>query len=211
MHLTVLPGSAVRNRADRRGPPRRPTSPRTSTRRARLPGDHPGSHLARPRRGPAGRDAAGRSRDQVLARWCTPDDLRAAARPPAGRSRVGQGAGGAAGRRSAVGVADGVGAPLARARPAGTARVRCCSTSVARRRRTVSAAGPTSPGRPRVGCCVEFDGDLHRDRAVFVADLRRQNRLVAAGWTVLRYTSARRPRPRRSTSSQRRSAAAPGW
>ncbi|WNV74506.1 endonuclease domain-containing protein [Geodermatophilus sp. DSM 44513] len=37
---------------------------------------------------------------------------------------------------------------------------------------------------------VEFDGDLHRERAVFVGDLRRQNRLVAAGWTVLRFSSA---------------------
>jgi very-short-patch-repair endonuclease len=37
---------------------------------------------------------------------------------------------------------------------------------------------------------VEFDGDLHRDRGVFVADLRRQNRLVAEGWIVLRFTSA---------------------
>jgi len=37
---------------------------------------------------------------------------------------------------------------------------------------------------------VEFDGDVHRERDVFVNDLRRQNRLVAAGWTVLRFTSA---------------------
>ncbi len=37
---------------------------------------------------------------------------------------------------------------------------------------------------------VEFDGDGHRERDVFVDDLRRQNRLVAAGWTVLRFTSA---------------------
>ncbi len=37
---------------------------------------------------------------------------------------------------------------------------------------------------------VEFDGDLHRDRETFVNDLRRQNALVAAGWTVLRFTSA---------------------
>ncbi|MGY1609877.1 MULTISPECIES: DUF559 domain-containing protein [unclassified Geodermatophilus] len=37
---------------------------------------------------------------------------------------------------------------------------------------------------------VEFDGDVHRERDVFVSDLRRQNRLVAAGWTVLRFTSA---------------------
>ena len=37
---------------------------------------------------------------------------------------------------------------------------------------------------------VEFDGNVHRERDVFVSDLRRQNRLVAAGWTVLRFTSA---------------------
>jgi very-short-patch-repair endonuclease len=37
---------------------------------------------------------------------------------------------------------------------------------------------------------VEFDGDGHRDRDVFVNDVRRQNRLVAAGWVVLRFTSA---------------------
>jgi hypothetical protein len=37
---------------------------------------------------------------------------------------------------------------------------------------------------------VEFDGEVHRDRRVFVEDLRRQNGLVLAGWTVLRFTSA---------------------
>jgi hypothetical protein len=37
---------------------------------------------------------------------------------------------------------------------------------------------------------VEFDGDVHRERDVFVNDLRRQNRLVAEGWIVLRFTSA---------------------
>jgi very-short-patch-repair endonuclease len=37
---------------------------------------------------------------------------------------------------------------------------------------------------------VEFDGDLHRDRRVFVDDLRRQNRLIAEGWIVLRFSSA---------------------
>jgi hypothetical protein len=37
---------------------------------------------------------------------------------------------------------------------------------------------------------VEFDGDVHRQRRVFVDDLRRQNGLVLAGWTVLRFTSA---------------------
>jgi very-short-patch-repair endonuclease len=37
---------------------------------------------------------------------------------------------------------------------------------------------------------VEFDGNVHRERGVFVQDVRRQNALVAAGWTVLRFTSA---------------------
>jgi hypothetical protein len=37
---------------------------------------------------------------------------------------------------------------------------------------------------------VEFDGDVHRERKTFVEDRRRQNRLVAAGWIVLRFTSA---------------------
>jgi hypothetical protein len=37
---------------------------------------------------------------------------------------------------------------------------------------------------------VEFDGSVHRDPDVFVQDLRRQNRLVAAGWTILRFSGA---------------------
>lgn len=37
---------------------------------------------------------------------------------------------------------------------------------------------------------IEFDGDVHRERRVFVDDLRRQNGLVLAGWVVLRFGSA---------------------
>ena len=37
---------------------------------------------------------------------------------------------------------------------------------------------------------AEFDGDVHRERDVFVKDVRRQNLLVAERWTMLRYTSA---------------------
>lgn len=37
---------------------------------------------------------------------------------------------------------------------------------------------------------VEFDGDVHRDRQVFVKDLRRQNGLVLDGWVILRFSSA---------------------
>jgi very-short-patch-repair endonuclease len=43
---------------------------------------------------------------------------------------------------------------------------------------------------PEAKVLVEFDGDLHRDRDVFVHDLRRQNQLIAEGWTVLRFSSA---------------------
>jgi hypothetical protein len=43
---------------------------------------------------------------------------------------------------------------------------------------------------PRRRVLVEFDGDIHRTRDVFVNDLRRQNGLVLAGWVVLRFTSA---------------------
>ena len=43
---------------------------------------------------------------------------------------------------------------------------------------------------PERRVAVEFDGEVHRDRRVFVADLRRQNGLVLADWTVLRFTSA---------------------
>jgi very-short-patch-repair endonuclease len=60
--------------------------------------------------------------------------------------------------------------------------------------RLVRGAGRTSPRGdlvwPEHRLLVEFDGDLHRDRDVFVDDLRRQNRVVLDGWTVLRFSSA---------------------
>jgi very-short-patch-repair endonuclease len=59
----------------------------------------------------------------------------------------------------------------------------------------VRSAGGVLVGRadlawPDRKVLVEFDGNVHRERAVFVNDVRRQNALVAAGWTVLRFTSA---------------------
>jgi very-short-patch-repair endonuclease len=53
-----------------------------------------------------------------------------------------------------------------------------------------SALGRADLAWPDRRVLVEFDGDVHRERDVFVNDLRRQNRLVATGWTVLRFTSA---------------------
>jgi hypothetical protein len=51
----------------------------------------------------------------------------------------------------------------------------------------VAAADMAWPARKVL---VEFDGDVHRERKAFVRDRRRQNRLVAAGWVILRFTSA---------------------
>jgi len=51
----------------------------------------------------------------------------------------------------------------------------------------VAAADMAWPGNKVL---VEFDGEVHRERKTFVNDRRRQNRLVAAGWIVLRFTSA---------------------
>ncbi len=42
----------------------------------------------------------------------------------------------------------------------------------------------------RLRIAIEFDGAVHRAADVFANDLRRQNRLVNAGWTVLRFSGA---------------------
>jgi uncharacterized protein DUF559 len=71
--------------------------------------------------------------------------------------------------------------------------------TVPRRGRVRSRADRVAGGRflgrvdlawPEQRVAVEFDGEVHRDRRIFVDDLRRQNGLVLAGWTVLRFTSA---------------------
>lgn len=43
---------------------------------------------------------------------------------------------------------------------------------------------------PRLRIAIEFDGAVHREADVFAKDLRRQNLLVNAGWTVLRFSGA---------------------
>lgn len=44
---------------------------------------------------------------------------------------------------------------------------------------------------PALGLAVEIDGRLHEeDRSIFETDRYRQNNLVSAGWTVLRFTYA---------------------
>jgi len=43
---------------------------------------------------------------------------------------------------------------------------------------------------PSLRVAVEFDGDVHRERRVFVRDLRRQNGIILAGWQLLRFSSS---------------------
>lgn len=44
-------------------------------------------------------------------------------------------------------------------------------------------------GWPRYGVAVEYEGDLHRERQRFRADIRRRERLEDAGWTIIRLTA----------------------
>lgn len=50
--------------------------------------------------------------------------------------------------------------------------------------------GQVDPAWPDAEALVEFDGDVHGERRVVVDDLRRQNGLALAGWTILRFSSA---------------------
>ncbi|MDQ3716991.1 MAG: endonuclease domain-containing protein [Actinomycetota bacterium] len=43
---------------------------------------------------------------------------------------------------------------------------------------------------PQHMIAIEYDGAVHRNSDVFIQDLRRQNRLVAAGWSVLRFSGS---------------------
>jgi very-short-patch-repair endonuclease len=183
-HLTVPPGSRARNRRDRRLH-RGQLAPEDVERRWSLPVTTPARTW---------RDLAGvlppaallAVTDQLLDVLCTPGDLaQALADRPGGR--------GADRARRVLPVAD--------------PRVDSPMESVLRW--LLHRAGLPAPvlqfpvhdhagrfiGRadmawPDSKVLVEFDGDVHRDRAVFVGDLRRQNRLVAAGWMVLCFTSA---------------------
>jgi very-short-patch-repair endonuclease len=124
--------------------------------------------------------------DQVLARLCTRDELAAELRHrPTGRGS-------------------------ARARlvlPLGDGRAESPMESVVRW--LIHAAGLPAPvlqyrvldavgrflGRadlawPEHKLLVEFDGDGHRERRVWVKDLRRQNGLVIGDWRLLRFSSA---------------------
>ncbi len=55
---------------------------------------------------------------------------------------------------------------------------------------TGARVGAVDLAWPEHRVMVEFDGEVYRDRRTSVDDLRRQNGLVLAGWTVLRSSSA---------------------
>ncbi len=184
VHLTVDPGSAIRARADR-----------CVHRTARVPGDvtsRRGQPLTTPQR--TWRDLAGVLQppallavtDQLLVRLCSQQDLSDALdRRPGGR--------GAKRARDVLPLADArAGSPMESVLrwllheaglPAPVLQYRIVDAAG----RVVAVVDMAWPERRLV---VEFDGDVHRERDVFVRDLRRQNGLVLTDWSVLRYTSA---------------------
>jgi Protein of unknown function (DUF559) len=122
----------------------------------------------------------------MVAGGCTPASLAAALhRRPSGR--------GGARARAVLGVADALaGSPME-----SVLRWSLLEAGLPRPvlQHVVTDASGRFAGRadlawPAHRVLVEFDGEVHRERDVFVSDLRRQNRLVAAGWTVLRFSSA---------------------
>ncbi|WP_137161533.1 DUF559 domain-containing protein [Blastococcus sp. CCUG 61487] len=184
VHLTVPPGSRARNRRDRRLH-RSPLGPEDVERRW-------GVAVTTPAR--TWRDLAAvlppdrllAVTDQLLQALCVPAELeQALARAPIPRGSVRA--------REVLAVADPhVDSPM-------ESIVRWLLHAAGLPRPTLQFRALDDQGRqigfgdlawPDRKVLVEFDGDVHRERSVFVRDLRRQNRLVLAGWTVLRFTSA---------------------
>jgi hypothetical protein len=184
VHLTVTTGSAVRARADRHIH-RIPLTTEDVARWA-------GFAVTTPAR--TWRDLAGvlvpaallAVTDQLLDRWCSRADLeQQLGHRPSGR--------GAARARHVLPVADrSAESPMESVlrwlihdaglpRPLLQHEVRDVDGSL---------LGRADLAWPEHKVLVEFDGDVHRDRDVFVKDVRRQNQLVGAGWVVLRFTSA---------------------
>jgi very-short-patch-repair endonuclease len=182
VHLTVATGSAVRARADRsihRGPLGagevverlgfRLTTPQRTWRdlAATLP---PPALLA--------------VTDQVLAHWCSRSELsQQLDLRPSGR--------GSARARSVLPVAD----PRAESPMESVLRWVLHAAGLPAPELQHVIGTPVGTFRadlawPESKVLVEFDGAVHREQRVFVEDLRRQNALVAAGWTVLRFSSA---------------------
>jgi hypothetical protein len=184
IHLTVSTGSAVRARSDR-SIHRSPLTPEETTALDGFPITTP-ARTWRDLAAVLERPALLAVTDQLLGRRCTSEDLqRQLELRPSGR--------GAARARDVL--------------PLGDRRAESPMESWTRW--LVHEAGLPMPDLQRdlhdengwfIGradfvwedqkVLVEFDGDHHRDRKTFVDDVRRQNALIAAGWTILRFTSA---------------------
>ena len=184
IHLTVATGSAVRARADRHIH-RIPLAAEDVSRWAGLPVTTPARtwrDLAGVLPGPALLAVS----DQVLDRLCTRAELEHQLdRRPSGR--------GSARARAVLPLAN----PLAESPMESVLRwsIHEAGLPAPVLQHEIRDAAGALLGRadlawPDRKVLVEFDGDVHRERDVFVNDVRRQNRLVAAGWIVLRFTSA---------------------
>ncbi|GAA3181523.1 hypothetical protein GCM10010531_39650 [Blastococcus jejuensis] len=184
VHLTVSTGSAVRGRADRCAH-RVPFSDEDVVRLDGFPVTTPARtwrDLAMELQPPALLAVT----DQLLLRRCTRDDLLAElVRRPTGR--------GAARARAVLPVAD----PRAESPMESVLRwlLHEARLPTPDLQHVITSPGGRFLGKADLAwveekVLVEFDGDLHRDREVFVRDLRRQNRLVGEGWVILRFSSA---------------------
>ncbi len=184
VHLTVATGSAVRARSDR-VIHRSPLEPGEVTSRL-------GCTLTTPER--TWRDLAAvlpppallAVTDQLLDLWCTRRDLaRQLELRPSGRGSARARVVLPLGDRRAGSPMESVLRWLLHAAGLPAPELQFVISTVAG-----EFVGATDMAWPDRKVLVEFDGNVHRDRRVFVNDLRRQNRLVAEGWTVLRFTSA---------------------
>lgn len=182
--LTVPMSSRSESRRDRRVH-RTPLPEQDCTRRGALPVTTP-ARTWRDLAGLLARPALLAVTDQFLARWVTREELAGQLRSrPSGR--------GSARARDVLPIAD----PRAESPMESVLRwlvheagLPAPDLQYVVRDDTGSVLGRADLAWPDRRVLVEFDGDVHRERNVFVRDLRRQNRLVAAGWTVLRFTSA---------------------
>ena len=184
LHLIAATGSAVRNRADR-CIHRVPLDPDEITQLDGFPVTTP-SRTWRDLAAVLSEPALLAVTDQLLVRLCTPEGLaRQLARQPSGR--------GSARARAVLPLADRrAGSPMESVlrwllHEAGLPAPVLQHVVTDADGRFLGQVDLAWPGQ-RV--LVEFDGDVHRERDVFVNDLRRQNRLVAQGWIVLRFSSA---------------------
>lgn len=184
VHLIAATGSAVRNRADRYIH-RLPTEAAEITQLEEWPVTTP-ARTWRDLAAVLTEPALLAVTDQLLARLCTRDDLgRQLALRPSGR--------GSARARAVLPLGDRrAGSPMESVlrwllHEAGIPApvMQHVITDAARR-----FVGQVDLAWPEQRVLVEFDGDVHREREVFVKDLRRQNRLIAEGWIVLRFSSA---------------------